>query len=223
MRALEYLTRLLAIGTLLSVAQLPAHGETPRLPGLPPQAQWQNEISGWSATDQSLTVVSGPKTDWFEWPGGDYRADSAPRLLFKTDGDFSFSMQVDVTARKTYDAGCLAMYGTATKWAKLCLEAQANGDLSVISVVTRGLSDDVTSFPVSGTSTYLKAAKDHNVLFFYASKDGKAWEIVRKFNLDSQDGFWVGFSAQSPDGDGATARFTNFRYSAGPVDLWNLK
>jgi regulation of enolase protein 1 (concanavalin A-like superfamily) len=220
MRALDRSSLFLSLTALAAAA---AYGETPHLSGLPTQARWQNEAPGWSATDRSLTLAAPQKTDWFEWPGGDYHADSAPRLLFRADGDFSFSAQVEVTAHRTYDAACLALYGTPALWAKLCLEAQAEGGLSVISVVTRGRSDDVTSFPVRGTSTYLRLAKDHKVLFLYASPDGKAWQIIRKFSLDSPDGFWVGFSAQSPDGSGATARFTDFRYSAGPVNLWKLE
>lgn len=215
--------RLLTITFLAGLGAAPAHAETPRLAGLPAVSQWQNETPGWTATDRSLTIVAARKTDWFQWPGGGYHADSSPRLLFAADSDFSFSTRVDVTARKTYDAGCVALYGTATHWAKLCLEAQAAGGFSVISVVTRNLSDDVTSFPVDGTSTWLKVAKDKDVLFFYASKDGKAWEIVRKFNLDSPDGFRIGFSAQSPDGDGSSTRFTDFHYGTGPVNLWNLQ
>jgi endoglucanase len=195
----------------------------PRLPGLPTHAVWQNETADWTSTDQSLTLTAGKKTDWFAWPGGGYHVDSAPRLLFKADSDFSFSTTVGVSARKTYDAGCVALYGTATHWAKLCLEAQASGGLSVVSVVTRGLSDDVTSFPVAGSSTHLKAAKDHGAIFFYASQDGNTWEIVRKFNLESPDGLWVGLCAQSPDGDGATAHFTNVHYGVGPVNLWSLQ
>jgi regulation of enolase protein 1 (concanavalin A-like superfamily) len=220
MRALDHSSLAPILMTLAAAA---AHGDTPHLSGLPTQAQWQNEAPGWSATDRSLTLAAPQKTDWFEWPGGDYHADSAPRLLFRADNDFSFSAQVEVTAHKTYDAGCLALYGTPALWAKLCLEAQDGGGLSVISVVTHGLSDDVTSFPVRGTSSYLRLAKDHKVLFLYGSNNGKVWQIIRKFSLDSPDGFWVGFSAQSPDGTGATARFTGIRYGAGPVNLWKLQ
>ncbi|WP_443749630.1 DUF1349 domain-containing protein [Asticcacaulis solisilvae] len=209
--------------TVLACAGATARAETPHLIGLPAPAEWQNETPGWTASDAGLTIVAGRKTDWFQWPGGGYHADSAPRLLFRTDGDFSLSTQVDVTAHKTFDAGCIALQGTATHWAKLCLEAQDGGGFSVISVVTRDLSDDVTSFPVGGTSAWLKVAKDKTVLFFYASKDGKTWQIVRKFNLESPDGFRVGFAAQSPDGEGAAARFSGFRYAAGPVNLWDLK
>jgi len=213
----------LAMTALAVSSTLPLHAETPHFKGFPAQAEWRNETPGWSATDSSLTVVAGRKTDWFQWPGGGYHADSAPQLLFRTDGDFSFSTRVEVMARKTYDAGCIALYGTATQWAKLCLEVQDGGGLSVISVVTRDLSDDVTSFPVAGTSTWLKVAKDKDVLFFYASADGKAWTILRKFNLQSAEGFRTGFAAQSPDGEGASARFTDFHYAVGPVNLWSLR
>lgn len=93
----------------------------------------------------------------------------------------------------------------------------------MISVVTRGRSDDATSFPVGGTSIYLKAAQADGVIFFYASEDGKQWTIVRKFHFEVNNGLWAGFSAQSPDGDGARALFTEFGYSSKKVNLWELR
>jgi hypothetical protein len=130
---------------------------------------------------------------------------------------------VTTIAHKTYDAGCLALYGAATIWAKFCLEAQDDGRLAVISVVTRRLSDDATSFPVDGHSVYLKMAKADRAIMFYASADGKTWTIVRKFNLESPTGFMAGFSAQSPDGVGATAMFQEVHYRPGRIDLWKLQ
>jgi regulation of enolase protein 1 (concanavalin A-like superfamily) len=155
------------------------------------------------------------------WPGeGDHRPDSAPRLLFRAGDNFSFSARVDVAAHALYDAGCLALYGTPTHWAKLCLEAQEGGGLAIVSVITRDFSDDATSYPVSGTSTYLKVAKQQRGLFFYASPDGRNWTIIRKFNLDAPNGFYAGFAVQSPEGTGASAVFSDFHHDTGPVDLW---
>lgn len=45
---------------------------------------------------------------------------------------------------------------------------------------------------------------------------------MRKFTLGPAN-FWVGFAAQSPGGDSATARFTDFHYGNGPVNLWSVK
>ena len=184
---------------------------------------WQNKPAGWNATDDSLTITAGKRTDWFVWPGGGYTADGSPRLMFKPAEDFMFSTKVDVKSHATYDAGCIALYGDASLWAKLCLEAQNDGRLDVISVVTRGRSDDSTSFPARGTSIYLKVAKADGVIFFYASEDGKEWTIIRKFHLEPNNGLWTGFSAQSPDGAGASALFTDFHYLSQKVNIWELR
>jgi uncharacterized protein len=204
-------------------AQVPA--TPPKLAGLPAPLAWQNGTADWSANKNgTFTLAAGKKTDWFVWPGGgDYRPDSSPRLLFRTDENFSFSTRVDVAAHATYDAGCIALVGTASHWAKFCLEAQAGGGLAIVSVVTRDMSDDATSYPVRGTSTYIKVAKDQRGIFFYASPDGRRWTIVRKFSLDAPQGLRAGFAVQSPEGDGARASFSDFHYATGKIDLWKLR
>jgi hypothetical protein len=197
----------------------------PTLSALPAPLVWHNATADW-AIDQggAFTLAAGKKTDWFVWPGaGDYRPDSSPRLLFKTDDNFSFSTRIDVAAHATYDAGCIALVGTASRWAKFCLEAQTDGSLAVISVVTRDFSDDATSYAVTGTSAWLKVAKDQRGIFFYASPDGRKWTIIRKFNLDAPDGLRAGFSVQSPEGNGARAVFSDFHYATGKIDLWKLQ
>ncbi|MFC3653266.1 DUF1349 domain-containing protein [Dyella humi] len=191
--------------------------------GLPSPYTWQNKAAEWNANANSLTLTAGKKTDWFVYPGGGYTANSSPRLLFKAADDFMLSTKVEVKAHATYDAGCLALYASTSTWAKLCVEAQADHRLDVISVVTRGSSDDATSFPVSGTSIYLKIAKADGTIFFYASEDGKAWTIIRKLTLPPGDGLLAGFSAQSPDGNGASALFTDFHYLPQKINLWNLR
>jgi hypothetical protein len=211
------------------LAPLAGHAQdlhaSPTLSGVHTPLKWHNATADWSIDKGgALTLAAGRKTDWFVWPGGgDYRPDSSPRLLFKTDGDFSFSARVDVAAHAIYDAGCLALYGTASRWAKFCLEAQADGRLAIVSVITRDFSDDATSYPVPGTFTWLKMAKDQRGIFFYGSSDGRTWTIVRKFNLDAPDGLSAGFSVQSPEGDGARAVFSDIRYATGKIDLWKLQ
>lgn len=211
------------MATFTSAGLARAQDSAPKLPGFPPDFAWQNTPAEWSAKGNSLTIAAGKKTDWFVWPGGGYSADSSPRLMFKAANDFMFSTKVQVQSHKTYDSGCIALYGGPSIWAKLCLEAQADSRLDVISVVTRGRSDDVTSFAALGTSIYLKVASANGVIFFYASEDGKTWTIIRKFNLESRDGLRAGFSAQSPDGEGARATFTEFDYLPKSVDLWVLR
>ena len=213
----------IAIAIFEGGAEGKAQAFAPKLSGLPSTLVWQNKPADWNVKNDSLVVSAGKKTDWFVWPGGGYTADNSPRLMFKAADDFMFSTKVDVRSHTTYDAGCIALYGGASLWAKLCLEAQSDGHLNVISVVTHERPDDATSFPARGASIYLKVAKAEGAIFFYASEDGRAWTIVRKFNLESNDGLWAGFSTQAPDGEGASASFTDFRYLPQKINLWELR
>lgn len=224
MRITHYICSLIAMAAAsIATGAANAEASSPALAGLPSRLVWQNKPAAWNAKPDSLTLTAGKKTDWFVYPGGGYTADSSPRWLFKPSDDFMLSTKVEVKAHATYDAGCLALYASTSTWTKLCLEAQADGRLDVISVVTRGSSDDATSFPASGTSIYLKVAKAGETIFFYASEDGKAWKIVRKFNLPPTHGLMAGFSAQSPDGNGASASFTDVHYMPQKINLWDLR
>lgn len=48
---------------------------------------------------------------------------------------------------------------------------------------------------------------------FHASNDGVRWELVRHFPFDAAE-VQVGFEAQSPLGDGCTARFSEISFAA---------
>lgn len=221
MQIKSHIVRVIVIAIATSASA--AYAQAPTLAGIPSPFTWQNKPAEWSANSNSLTLTAAKKTDWFVYPGGGYTANSSPRLLFKATTDFVFSSKVEIKAHATYDAGCLVLYASTSTWSKLCLEAQADHRLDVISVVTRGSSDDATSFPANGTSIYLKIAKADGTIFFYASEDGKAWTIIRKLSLPSGNPLLTGFSAQSPDGNGTSALFRDFHYLAQKVNLWNLQ
>lgn len=223
MRAIRHVIAITAVVAILTNAAV-AHDRdrVPRLAGFPSDFVWQNVPVAWKLEKGSLTLTAGKKTDWFSWPGGGYVANSSPRLMFKAAGDFMFSTKVDVDSHVTFDAGCIALYGTDSHWAKLCLERQGDGRLDVISVVTHEKSDDATSFPAARASIYLRVAKADGAIFFYASEDGKAWAIIRKFNLESKGGLWAGFPAQSPNGGVTSVSFADFPYLPGKVNIWKL-
>lgn len=80
----------------------------------------------------------------------------------------------------------------------------------MVSVVTRGTSDDSNSVIVAGHSTRLRVSSLEQAFAFHHSTDGRRWSLVRYFSLgDVADDVAVGFSAQSPTGDGCTATFSD--------------
>lgn len=160
----------------------------------------------------SLAMTAGPRTDLFVDPEGGPPALNAPRLLGRPAGDFQLSARVTVDFADTFDAGVLALYADDRAWAKLCFERSPQGEPLVVSVVTRGVSDDANAFAVAGHSVWLRISRLGPAHAFHASTDGARWLFVRHFALEPADGLSVGFLAQSPTGAGCSVQFDEIVY-----------
>ena len=191
------------------------------LSSLPFALHWVGTPVESSGDGDSLTIVAGPRTDWFVDPGtGDAKLD-APGLVGRTKSDFLFSARVEVDFASTFDAGVLAVWRDEQTWAKLCFEYSPDGEAMVVSVVTRTTSDDCNSTVIAGNAVWLRIARIGQQFAFHASNDGTAWRLVRHFALTADDEIELGFAAQSPLGGGCAARFTEIRFS--PTTLADLR
>jgi regulation of enolase protein 1 (concanavalin A-like superfamily) len=182
-------------------------------------AAWLNQPSAWTAADGSLTITAAARTDWSNEALTGVRQASAPALLVERSGDFALSACVHVGFGSTFDAGDIALWLDESTWAKLCFEYSPQGQPMVVSVVTRGFSDDVNSVPVDGNSVWLRVSRIGAAYLFSYSTDGSFWYFVRLFRLGDESAARVGFLAQAPMGDGCMATFSDIRWSAPPADL----
>jgi regulation of enolase protein 1 (concanavalin A-like superfamily) len=203
-----------APGLLLGLASALALGQTTlSIPGLPGTLNWQNTPRSWNIDNKNvLTISSNPKSDWFVDPFDGTVANSAPILLFTPGSDYVLSARVTVKFATKWDAGALMLMGDDHHWAKLSFEYSPDGKPTLVTVVTRGLSDDCNSMNVSGDSVYLRIAKSSRTYVFYFSTDGQNWQILRTFGLDTELPVRVGFESQSPAGPGAVASFSAITY-----------
>ena len=177
----------------------------------------------WQVGEGVVTAIAPAKTDLFIDPAGKHPSSDAPRLLGTPEGDFQFSARVTVNFRSTFDAGVLAVYADQRNWAKLCFEYTPQSSPSVVTVVTRGESDDANAFVLSENTIWLRISRTGSTFAFHASTDGQWWRLVRYFGLNrrAKDGpVKVGFLAQSPTGEGCTITYDtiDFRPEA-PADL----
>ena len=185
------------------------------VPGLPRPLRWlvpapRIEVTGAGA----LRMEAGPRSDWFIDPGGDAVVRNAPALLMDASGPWQLSAVVSADHRATFDAGVLFVHVDDVTWAKLCLELSPQGEVMVVSVVTRGTSDDCNSVPVEGHSLHLRISALERAFAFHWSPDGQAWHLVRYFSLGdgAPSAARVGFIAQSPTGEGCTAEFADVTF-----------
>jgi regulation of enolase protein 1 (concanavalin A-like superfamily) len=187
------------------------------LPGVDLAFRWATAPERWELTaDGRVTIVAGPKTDLFADPGAPDGPPmlNTPRLLATPgrDGDFLLTARVTVDFAATYDAGVLLLWADERHWAKLCFEYSPAAEPMIVSVVTREASDDANAMVVDGETTWLRIARAGPAYAFHASNDGRRWQFIRHFRLDTPAAISIGFEAQSPTGSGCAAAFDNIRF-----------
>jgi regulation of enolase protein 1 (concanavalin A-like superfamily) len=188
------------------------------LPGVPfPLQPSGNPSCQAVVSDGALVLTSGAKSDLFIDPAGEEgaRPDAGRLTGLPGDRDFTLAARVSVKFGNVFDAGVLLLYLSERRWAKLCYELSPQRRATVVSVVTRGTSDDANSFEAGGEPLWLRITRAGRAWGFHASEDGAWWRLVRYFTLGEASGARVGFLAQSPQGPGCTAVFDSITYGAG--------
>jgi len=190
-----------------------------RVPGIPGELHWKRQPLDWQAgPGNGLTITAGEHTNWFIDPGGRRTEDSAPVGLFTPpDANFLLSAKVAVEFASTFDAGVLQLRSREDLWAKLCFEYSPQDEPMIVSVVTRGVSDDCNSVVIADKEVYMRLAHTPKTTVFHYSRDGSYWHLVRYFSLGDLPSLQVGFSSQSPRGQRCRTVFSEIRYTSGSL------
>lgn len=189
-----------------------------RLQAISAELQFEIAPVDWKLDEGDiLSINTGPKTDTFIAPDGSVSYCNSARTLFVPQGDFLLSAKVKVEFASAFDAGVLMIFDNDTSWAKLCFECTPELQPMVVSVVNRDFSDDCNSVPIDGNEIYLRVGKTDRAFTFHFSTDGKFWQMVRFFSLGDLQNLRVGFSSQSPTGQGCRSEFSDIHY--GPYTL----
>lgn len=173
-----------------------------------------------------LTLGAPARTDLYISDDGKYRVNKSPRLLFAPVGPFILTARIHPELKAIWDAGALMVFNDAEHFAKFCFERDQAGRCRVVSVVCNGVADDCSSMPVpvpAGAIYYrIVGNAPGNTFEFYASIDGKDWCLLRTFRIEKTDALRVGFSSQSPSGDGCTTHFSEISLMRRvPTDYWS--
>jgi uncharacterized protein len=191
-----------------------------RLPTIPGEFQWHEPPEEWNfEPTRGLFILAGAQTDWFCDPAGNYVKDNAPSALVTLkDDNFLLSAKVSVVFTSAFDAGVFQIRVADGMWAKLCFEYSPQNRPMIVSVVTRGASDDCNSAEIDRAEIYLRVARTPQTLAFHYSLDGRDWRFVRYFTLGKLSSLRFGFSAQSPKGKKCAVVFSEMSYSLGSIN-----
>ena len=171
----------------------------------------------WTTDGTKLEMVSAEKSDLFIDPTVAPGEASVvlTRLTGNVVGPFQLSARVTVDFKDRFDAGVLVVWVDETTWLKLCFEFSPAGRGSVVSVVTRSVSDDANSWDVPGDTVYLRVSRMKHAFALHSSADGRTWQLVRvcSIGVPLDHPVEVGFLAQSPNGAGCRAVFEEVAFS----------
>lgn len=187
------------------------------IPSLPNPLRWQGEPQSWDWADDTLTITAGKQTDWFIDPDTGQVTHTASALLMTVDEPCMLMAHVTAEHQATYDAGVLAIYQSNQVWAKLCLELSPQGKAMIVSVITRGVSDDSNAITLDTNAAFLRVAKLDKAYAFHYSVDGEYSHLIRYFSLGESENVQLGFLAQSPMGESCKAYFQHIVYTAGKL------
>ncbi len=174
---------------------------------------WMNEsrlreenegMSIYAPAGSDFFLTSGPVNEEGITPGSMH---NAPFYFTEVSGDFVLRVKVRHEFQDTYDACAIMVMKDLSVWAKACFEKTDFGTHAVVSVVTKGESDDANGCDIEGREVWLQAARVGNAFAFHYSLDGERFFMMRYFVLPAGETVKAGLVAQSPMGRGGERYF----------------
>jgi hypothetical protein len=196
----------------------------------PPAYQSPGEPIAWTFTESlngaqaqmtldangAIQLGAGPETDFFIEPGSPpYEKANAPLLLRQVDNTrpFTFTVKTTPVHQVKYDAGMAFLYVSDKEWLKFAFEADERMNRRIVTVKTKGFSDDNNHDVVNSPFVFLKISSDTKVIGFYYSTSGQEWQLVRVFKNEYPPLLKLGIGAQSPAGQGNRAVFESLDFT----------
>lgn len=184
---------------------------TKRISTIPHNLIIHNRPVDYTIEKDRISITAAGKINLFNSPSGKSKVVNAPLILFEPEGDFTISAKVTGRLKSIYDVAALVVYQDDDCWVKFCYENSVSLRPIIVSVVTRGFSDDCNSMP-AGDYAYMAVVKKGPEYSFFYSSDNKEWLMVRNFNLETKGKIKVGFGAHGSRGDGFTGVFSEIKY-----------
>lgn len=174
--------------------------------------------------NDTITISSSAKTDFFNAPDGLIRTANAPLLLKEIDNTkpFTFTAKVKPEFKNTYDAGTIYLFCNNDLWQKFAFEMDERGITRAVTVRTIGTSDDNNHNSISQEDAYMKISSDTKSIGFYYSLDGQTWQLARLYRNEYPQRIYIALSSQSPIGDGIDTQFTEIKLTDNSITDFRL-
>ncbi len=173
--------------------------------------QWMNEPTNFTIDGASIRITAKKGTDFFNNPENGEISASAPFLYQEIAGDFIATVKTQPDFSSMWNAGVLMVHIDSLNWIKFAFENSDATGKSIVSVVTRGVSDDANGAILqSATAVWLRIIRKDDLYALHWSVDGQNFQMARLSKMPVADRVKIGIEAQSPVGEEATHYFSDF-------------
>lgn len=166
--------------------------------------KWMNRPSDYSLDTGVLKLVVNKGTDFFNNPEDSSVVGTAPFLYETVRGDFLVKTLVQPDMSSQWNAIALMMQIDSLNWIKFAFENSDATGPSIVSVVTKGKSDDANGAVLNNEGRiWLAMARKNNLYSMHWSSDGRNYHMARLTEMPLADTVKIGIEAQSPVGESA--------------------
>ncbi len=168
---------------------------------------WYNEAPHWSNQEGVITIISGPKTDFWRKTHYDFIRDNGHFYWQAVRGDFVIDAKITGKYQALYDQAGLMLRVDECNWIKCGIE-YVHGVQHASVVVTRDYSDwSVVPLLQTPGAIWLRVSRQREAVEVNYSLDGQTYQMIRSAYLVPSDAIQVGPMCASPEGDGFTSVF----------------
>lgn len=183
---------------------------------------WVNKPETLEVRDSVLSVTALEGTDFFNNPEDSSIVATAPLLYKHVKGDFLAKALVKPDFSSQWNAVSMMVHIDNEHWIKFAFENSDATGPSVVTVVTKGLSDDANGAVLNDIEhLWLAIARKGNNYSMHWSADGKQYNMARLTSLPASEEVKIGLEMQSPVGATATHQIFNFDVSS--VTVSNMR
>lgn len=173
--------------------------------------EWFNEPKSFEIENGKLKIVAGKDTDFFNNPEDNKKTSTAPLFFQEIEGDFVTKALVRPDFSSMWNAVALMVYIDNDNWLKFAFENSDATGRSIVSVVTKNVSDDANGVILNNQDQiWLKLVRKNNIYSMLWSKNGEDFKMARLSSMQKSDTVKIGIEVQSPVGESATHEIDYF-------------
>lgn len=175
--------------------------------------EWTRLPESYVIGQDSIEIVTAPRTDLWQRTYYHFRNDNAPVLQVRTkEKFFSFVVKTVFESKHRFDQCGVVLYLDSENWLKASIEYENEEFQHLGSVVTNhGYSDwATTAIPADIKSMWYRLSRREDDFRIECSRDGVSFSQMRVCHLwEAKDEIRFGIYACSPEDSSFKATFTN--------------